>query len=249
MSGHSHWAGIKRKKERVDAKRGQVFSRMAKLVTTAARLGGGDPSGNIRLAFAIEQARAVNMPKESIERAIKKGTGQLGAGQRPEDVVYEGYGPGGVAILIEACTDNRNRTSAEMRHILEKAGGSLGGSGSVAWMFEKKGLFIIERGKAAEDRITEVAVEHGAEDLETVGDTYQVTCAPQDFAAVRNALQAAGIPLDSAEITYIPKTTQKVDTATGERIVQLLERLEEHDDVQNVTANVELPEEMLAHAQ
>jgi len=249
MAGHSHWAGIRRKKERMDAQRGKVFSRMAKLITSAARQGGGDPAGNLRLAFAIEQAKAVNMPKDSIERAIRKGTGELAGGGRLEEVTYEGYGPGGVAILIEALTDNRNRTSAEMRHLLEQAGGSLGGSGCVAWMFEKKGLLIIEGSAVDEDTLTEIALEAGAEDLEKVGDAYQITCAPQDFAAVRDALAARNVPLGSAEIANLPKADQAVDAATGRRIIALLERLEDHDDVQNVTANVALPQEILAEAE
>ena len=245
MSGHSHWAGIKRKKGLVDAKRGKVFSRAAKLIATAARQGGGDPGMNMRLAFAIDQAKAVNMPKDNIERAIQKGTGALAGAGQYQEIVYEGYGPGGVAIMVDAGTDNKNRTGGDVRHILEKAGGSLGASNCVAWMFERKGLFIVDTSTIDEDELTMIALDAGAEDLETVGDTYQITCAPTDFAAVRDALKEGGVALDGAELANIPTTSQAVNAAVGRRIINLLENLEDHDDVQSVTANVELPEELL----
>lgn len=244
MAGHSHWAGIKRKKEAEDAKRGKIFSRLAKLITTAARLGGGDPTTNTRLSFAIEQARQANMPKDNIERAIKKGTGELGKDQILE-LTYECYGPGGVAILVEAVTDNRNRTGSEIRNIVESAGGSLGGSNSVNYMFDKKGLIMVDAANVDEDQLTEIALEGGAEDLELVGDAYQITCAPEDFSSVREALKDAGIQEDSAEFTNIPNTSVPVDESTGRKIIALLEKLEEHDDVEGVSPNVELPEALL----
>jgi YebC/PmpR family DNA-binding regulatory protein len=246
MSGHSHWAGIRRKKEIVDAKKGRLFSKLTKIITTAARQGGGDPNANTKLGFAIEQARAANMPKDNIERAIRKGTGELeGAGQIFEPL-YEGYGPGGVAILAEAITDNRNRTGSEIRYILESFGGSLGASGCVSWMFEKKGLFIVEKNQAQEDQLTEIALEGGGEDLDLVGDAYQITCQPQDFSAVKKALLDHGIPIASAQVASIPKTTCAVDEQAGRKVIALLEKLEDHDDVQSVHSNVEFSERLLA---
>jgi YebC/PmpR family DNA-binding regulatory protein len=246
MSGHSHWATVKRKKDVVDAKKGRTFSKIAVSITSAARMGGGDPAANARLALAMEQARAVNMPKDNIERAIKKGTGEAGGEGQLVELTYEAYGPGGVAILIDAITDNKNRTSSELRNLLENAGGSIGGSGSVNWMFDKKGLIIVEKSQAEEDALTEIALEGGAEDLAVVGDSYQITCEPHDFRALRKALEAHKIPIASSQLASIPKTTCTVDEHTGRKVVGLLERLEDHDDVQAVHSNAEFSEQLLA---
>ena len=248
MSGHSHWAGIKRKKEVVDAKRGKLFSKLARHVATAAREGGADMDTNIKLRYAVDEARAASMPKDNIERAIQKGTGEL-AGASYAEVTYEGYGPGGVAILIEALTDNRNRTVAEIRKIMELKGGSLGGSNCVAWMFETKGLFIIDAEGVSEDDLMTVILEAGADDMDIVNNTYQVTCEPTQFDVVRKALEAARIEPDPAELSNIPKTNVAVNEPTGRKLLQLMEQLEEHDDVQNVYANFELPEALLAELQ
>ena len=246
MSGHSHWATVKRKKDVVDAKKGRVFSKIAKVITNAARQGGGDPASNAKLAYAIEQARAVNMPKDNIERAIKKGTGELEGAAQLVEQVYEAYGPGGVAILIDTITDNNNRTASEIRNLLENAGGSIGGTGSVNWMFDKKGLILVEKNQADEDTLTEIALDSGAEDLALVGDAYQITSDPHDFSAVRKALEAHKIPIASAQLASIPKTTCAVDEHTGRRVISLLEKLEDHDDVQAVHSNAEFSEQLLA---
>jgi len=245
MSGHSHWASIRHKKAAMDSKRGRLFSKIARRITLAAREGGGDPATNLKLEYAIAEAKAASMPKETIERAIKKGTGEL-AGEQLYALTYEGYAPGGVAVLIEAVTDNKNRTAAEIRHLMERHGASLAGTGSVAWIFEKKGLFMVEADKADEDSLLALALESGAEDMQRSGNAFQITCAPADFAAVKRALTERGIPLASAQITYMPQTTVAVDAATGRKVLELLEALDEHDDVQNVYANFELPEAMLA---
>jgi YebC/PmpR family DNA-binding regulatory protein len=248
MSGHSHWATIKRKKDVADAKKGKVFSRYAKMIMTAAREGGSELSSNYKLAFAVEQARAGNMPKDNIERAIKKGAGELEGGSQMAEQIYEAYGPGGVAILIESVTDNKNRTTGEIRNMLESVGGHLGSTGSVNWMFEKRGLFVIDKHQATEEKLTEVALDAGAEDLATVGDTFQVVCMPTDFAAVRKALDAAKIPVRSAQLAFIPKSSVPVSEEIGRRLMGLLERLEDQDDVQAVHVNMDLPESLLAEA-
>jgi len=248
MSGHSHWASIRRKKEIVDSKKGKVFSKYAKQITSAARQGGADPDSNAKLTFAIEQARAVNMPKDNIERAIKKGGGAAGEQGQISEVAYEAYGPGGVAIIVEAITDNRNRTSADIRNMIESSGGTLGASGCVSWMFEKRGLFIVEKGQIEEDKLTQIALDGGAEDLELVGDTYQITCQPQDFATVRKALLDQKVTVASSQIANIPKSTCPVSESVGRRVIALLEKLEEHEDVQAVHSNVELSEQLLTEA-
>ena len=248
MSGHSHWAGIKRKKEVVDARKGKLFSSLARNISTAARDGGAELDTNIKLRYAVDKARAASMPKDNIERAIKKGTGEL-AGASYEEIVYEAYGPGGVAILVEAITDNRNRTVAELRKILELKGGNLARANSVAWMFEKKGLFIIDRESVCEDDLMAVALAAGAEDMETVNNTYQLTSAPAEFDAVHKALSESKVPCDFAELSSIPKTNIAVDEPTGRKLVHLMDQLEEHDDVQNVYVNFELPQGLLAEMQ
>jgi len=245
MSGHSHWAGIRHKKAAADSKRGKLFSKLARRLTLVAKQGGGDPDTNIQLQYAVIDARAGNMPKESIDRAIKKGTGELG-GEELFELTYEGYGPGGVALMIEAVTNNKNRTASEIRHIMDRSGGSLSGSGSTMWIFEKKGLIIVEAASADEDELMDVALESGADDMERVGESFQITTAPVDLEAVRQALEEKEIAIASAEITSLPQSTVNVDEATGRKIISLVEALDDNDDVQNVYANFELPESLLA---
>jgi YebC/PmpR family DNA-binding regulatory protein len=245
MSGHSHWAGIKHKKALVDAKRGKAWSRLSKAIIIAAKLGGGDPDANFRLRTAIDDAKAVSMPKENITRAIKKGTGELDGGNI-EEVVYEGYGPGGVAVLCEVLTDNRNRTAPEVRKTFEIAGGKLGSTNCVAWNFEKKGLFLISTDKTNEDTLMEVALEAGAEDVKKVGNQFEVTCDPADFGAVSAALSAAKIETEMAELTLIPKETVDLDADMARKVLKLMENLDDLDDVQAVSANFNIPEDVMA---
>lgn len=245
MAGHSHWAGIKHKKALVDAKRGKLWSRLAKGIIMAAKLGGGDPDMNIRLRAAIDAAKAVSMPKENISRAVKRGTGELDGGNL-EEVLYEGYGPGGVAVLAEILTDNRNRTAGEIRKIFELAGGKLGGSGCVAWMFATKGLFLIAADKIDEDRLMEIALEAGADDVKRAGDNFEVTCNPDVFEQVSKALDAQKIPTQMREVTRIPKDTVALDAETAPKVLKLVERLDDHDDVQGVSANFDISEEIMA---
>ncbi len=244
MSGHSKWSTIKRKKSAQDAKRGKIFTKLIREITVAARMGGGDPSGNPRLRAAIASARAVNMPKNNIERAIKKGTGEL-AGYNLEEAVYEGYGPGGVAILIEALTDNRNRTTAELRYILSKHGGSLGEAGCVAWMFDKKGLIVFNRDDVDEDEIMEIALEAGAEDVRDEDDQLEVVTLQGDFEEVKKAFEEQNIKYELAEITMIPQTTVKLDNKQAEQMLKLMDALEDSDDVQKVYANFDIDEKVL----
>lgn len=243
MSGHSHWATIRRKKEAVDAKKGKVFSKIARAIMAAARQGGADPNANIRLKALMEEARACRMPRDSIERAAKKGAGEL-PGEQLEEIVYEAYGPGGVALVIEVLTDNRNRTAAELRKLMDVYGGTM--DGSTAWMFEPKGLITVQRENAEEDSLFELAVEAGAEDMEAVGDVFQITCEVGEFEGLKAALEQAEIPVESAQITKIPKTNLPLDEAAGRKILKLMETLDDHDDIQNVYANFDLPEGMLA---
>lgn len=246
MAGHSPWANIKHRKAAVDAKRGKLWTKLSRAIIVAAKMGGGDPESNLRLRYAINDAKAVSMPKENIERAIKRGTGELEGGE-VEELIYEGYGPGGVAILCEVMTDNRNRTAPEIRKLFDSHGGKLGGSNCVAWMFERKGMFLIPAGKVAEDRLMEVALEAGADDLKQEGEMYQVTCTPEAFAAVGDALAAAGIEVDSKQIARVPSTTVEVrDPDTARQVLALVEALDDHDDVQNVSANYVIPDEALA---
>ena len=241
MAGHSKWAQIKRKKAAQDAKRGKVFTKLIREIMVAARLGGGNPDNNPRLRAAIAAAKAENMPKENIERAIKRGTGEL-EGVRFEEVVYEGYGPGGVAVLIEAVTDNRNRTTAEIRHIFTKAGGNLGTSGCVSWLFHKKGLITVSKGDVSEERLMEVVMEAGAEDIKEGEREYEILTDPSDFEEVVKALKEAGISYQSAEVTMYPETTVKLEGKEAEQMLRLMEMLEDHDDVQKVYANFDISE-------
>ena len=248
MAGHSKWAQIKRKKGAADAKRGQLFTKLARAITVAARDGGGDPEGNAALANAIEKAKGLRMPKENIERAIAKGTGAGADAAAIEAVTYEGYGPGGVAILIECLTDNRNRTAADIRHMFSRADASLGEPGSVAWMFEKKGQILIDGAGRDEDTLMEAVLDAGGEDLSHEEDQYVVTTAPADFHAVRGALQEKGLPIVEAELAMVPKTTVKVEGRDAESLLKLIESLEELDDVQKVWANFDIDVEQMARS-
>lgn len=249
MAGHSKWASIKHKKKATDAKRGQLFSKLARAIIVAAREGGGDPAGNLALQNAIEKAREASMPKDNIERAIARGAGAGGDGASYDHVAYEGYGPAGVAVFVEALTDNRNRTASEVRHIFTKSEGSLGESGSVAWLFERTGLLVVPAEGMDEDELMLAAADGGADDVERDGSVFQVTCAPEALAGVREALAAAGIPIDSAQLAMLPKTTVSIeDEAVARRIVRLMEALEDNDDVQDVYANFDIPEAVLEAA-
>jgi YebC/PmpR family DNA-binding regulatory protein len=241
MSGHSKWSTIKHKKGAADAKRGKIFTRIIKEVSVAARLGGGDPAGNPRLRAAIAEAKANNMPKDNIDRAIKKGTGEL-EGSTYEEITYEGYAPGGVAIIVEALTDNSNRTTPEIRHAFEKHGGNLGTPGSVRFQFERKGYFAIERAKVSEDKLMEVALEAGADDLQTDDpDVFELYSSTEAFDQVREALERSGIPTAEAKIGEIPSTYVEVDEAKSRQILKLLDVLDDHEDVQNVWTNLDMP--------
>lgn len=249
MAGHSKWAQIKHKKAHVDAKRGKIFSKLAKEISVAARLGGGDPQMNPRLRTVIEKAKEVNMPHDNIKRAIQKGTGEL-PGMAYDEVTYEGYGPGGVAIMIEALTDNRNRTVAEIRHLLGKHGGSLGENGCVSWIFEKKGYILVDKNTIDEDTLLDIVLDAGAEDLKNEPDeeNYEIYTSPEDFLSVKSVLQEKGIQIAGSEITMIPKTTVSLEGSTAEKMLKLMELLEDHDDVQNVYANFDIPDEVMAGA-
>ena len=247
MSGHSKWSSIKHKKAAVDAKRGKIFTKLIKEITVSARMGGGDPDANPRLRTAILAAKSENMPKENIERAIKKGTGEL-EGVNYEESIYEGYGPGGAAVLVESLTDNKNRAVAEIRHIFTKNGGSLGESGCVAWMFKKKGYIVVERSAVEEDHLMEAALEAGAEDIREDADSYEVISATEDFEAVKAAIEAADIPHVTAEITMLPQSTTELAGKEAEQMVRLMEMLEDCEDVQNVYTNADIPEEVFENA-
>ncbi|NLY41380.1 MAG: YebC/PmpR family DNA-binding transcriptional regulator [Desulfovibrionales bacterium] len=244
MAGHSKWKNIQHRKGRQDAKRGKAFTKVTKEIILAAK-GGGDPDMNARLRAAIEAAKAVNLPKDKIDTAIKKGTGEL-ASAALEEIMYEGYAPGGVAILVEAVTDNKNRTVAEVRHILSKNGGSMGSAGCVAWMFDTKGVFAFDKEHYTEDQLVEVGLEAGVEDVLDDDDSWQVQCAPEDFHTARAAFEAAGITFLSADLSRIPQNMVAVDVETGRKVLKLYDALEDNDDVQNVYANFELPPELLA---
>ncbi len=247
MSGHSKWHSIKHKKAAADAKRGKAFTKLIKEITVAARLGGGDPNFNPRLRLAIDKAKAENMPKENIERAIKKGTGEL-EGYNLEEVVYEGYGPGGVAILLEVTTDNRNRTVAEIRHLFSKYGGNLGESGSVAWMFQKKGYIVIERDKIDEEALLEVALEAGAEDVRDDGSNWEVITPPENLDAVVAALKAKAVPLSVEQVAMLPQSQIKIEGKAAQQVLKLMEALEEHEDISNVWANFDIEEKEIEAA-
>lgn len=245
MAGHSHWAQIKRKKAAQDAKRGKVFTKIIREIMVATRIGGGDPASNPRLRAAIAAAKAVNMPKENIERAIRKGLG-LEEGTQYEEATFEGYGPGGVAVFVESVTDNRRRTVSELRHIFSKCGGNLAEPGAVAWIFEKKGLIVIPRDGLSEDRVLEVALEAGAEDVRHYEGEFEIITAPEDFEAVKSAIEKAGLSPSSSKVTLVPKTTVKLeDEKTAQQMLRLMEMLEEHDDVQQIYANFDIPEELM----
>ncbi|HXV33441.1 MAG TPA: YebC/PmpR family DNA-binding transcriptional regulator [Gaiellaceae bacterium] len=246
MSGHSKWSSIKHKKGAADAKRGKLFSKLTRAIIVAAREGGPDPDGNATLATAIQKARDSSMPKENIERAIARGSGATSDGESYETVTYEGYGDGGVAVFVEALTDNRNRTAAEVRHIFAKNDGNLGTSGAVAWLFERKGVVIVPAEATDEDELMLVAADGGAEDVSLDGTSYEVIAAPDDLASVRTALEEAGIAFESAELTMLPKTTVAVgDESTAKKLLRLMDALEENDDVQAVYANFDIPEGIL----
>lgn len=246
MSGHSKWAQIKHKKAQADAKRGKIFTKIVKEIVVTARLGGGDPAGNPRLRTAIEKAKEVNMPHENIKKAIMKGMGEL-PGVSYEEALYEGYGPGGVAILSEVLTDNRNRTGAEIRHIMTKNGGNLGEAGCVSWMFAKKGYILVEKTRIDEDTLMSVALDAGAEDMKNdpKEDNYEIITAPEDMVKVKTSIEASGIPISLAEITMLPKNYVTIDERSAEQMVRLVEALEDHDDVQNVYTNFDIPDEVI----
>lgn len=244
MSGHSKWATIKHKKGALDAKRGALFTKIIKELTVAAKNGGGNPDSNPRLRTVLAKAKEANMPADNIDRAIKKGTGEL-PGVSYEEVAYEGYGPGGVAMVIDAVTDNKNRTTAEIRNIFEKKGGNMSGAGSVAWQFSKKGLLVVSKDAADEDRVMSVALDGGASDFSSEKDSYEIISEPQDFEKVKKALADAGIPTQSAELTNIAATMVKVDAAQARTVLSLIEALEDHDDVQNVYSNADIPDEVI----
>ncbi len=245
MSGHSKWSTIKRKKGANDAKRGKIFTRLIKEITVAARSGGGDPDGNPRLRSAIASAKAENMPKDNIARAIKKGTGEI-AGEIYEEILYEGYGPGGVAVLVECMTDNRNRTVADIRHYFSKSSGNLGESGCVAWMFEKKGLIQVEKSRYSEEEIMDLALEAGADDVIEEDSEYQILTVPDEFNDVRDALEEEGVEFIEASISMIPKNTVEVtEEKPAKSLLKLLESLEDHDDVQNVHSNFDIDDGLM----
>ncbi|HXZ25736.1 MAG TPA: YebC/PmpR family DNA-binding transcriptional regulator [Nitrospiria bacterium] len=244
MGGHSHWATTKRHKMAVDAKRGKIFTKIIREITVAARMGGGDPNGNPRLRLAIIKAKEQNMPQDNIKRAIQKGTGEL-PGQTIEEIAYEGYGPGGVAMMIECMTDNRNRTLPEIRHVMTKFGGSLGEAGCVGWMFEKKGYIVVDRSKSDEEKLMNLVLEAGGEDLRIDGDHYEVISELSAFEAVKRALEQQSIPMVMAEMSMIPKNSVKLEGKDAEQMVHLMEALEDHDDVQKVWANFDIADEVM----
>lgn len=245
MSGHSKWANIKHRKGAADAKRGKVFTKLIKEITVAARMGGGDPAANPRLRTAIAAAKAVNMPKDNVERGIKKGTGEL-EGVNYEEILYEGYGPGGVAVLVECMTDNRNRTVADVRMIFSKANGNLGESGCVAYMFDRKGSILFDKEEVDEEKLMEIALEAGADDVVDDGSVFQVLTAPEDFEAVREALETEGLAFIEANLAMIPQNVIEVtDEKTAGQLLRLLDNLEDNEDVQNVHANFDISDEIM----
>jgi YebC/PmpR family DNA-binding regulatory protein len=243
MSGHSKWSQIKRKKAKTDQNRGKIFSKLVREITTAARTG-GDPKMNMRLKTAIEEAKAVNMPADTLKRAIQKGTGEL-PGETYEEITYEGYGPGGVAVMVKVLTDNKNRTAPEIRHTFSKFSGNLGEVGSVGWMFERKGIIQVEATRVDEDELLTVALEAGATDLRRADAHFEITATPQDLEAVRRALEERGVPIQSAEVTYVPQSTVRLEGKEAQQVLRLVEGLEELDDVQHVYANFDIPDEVL----
>jgi YebC/PmpR family DNA-binding regulatory protein len=245
MSGHSHWATIKHKKGAIDAKRGKLFSKLSRAIIIAARHGGGDPEMNLKLRYAIDKARSVSMPKDNIERAIKRGTGEM-EGLIFEEITYEGYGPGGVAILVDVLTDNRNRTAGEIRKTFERSGGKMGSAGNVAFLFERKGVFSIEASAVDEDTLMGIVLDAGADDMKRSGSTFDVTCDPSSFNQVQEALKKNNITPVVAEISQVAKVPVEVDVETGKKVLRLMEALDDNDDTQNVYSNVHITEELLA---
>jgi YebC/PmpR family DNA-binding regulatory protein len=244
VSGHSRWSQIKRKKGKADVQRGKLFSKILREITVAARGGGGDPKANMRLKAAIESARAANMPADNIKRAIQKGTGEL-PGEAYEEITYEGYAPGGVAVMIQVLTGNRNRTVPEIRHLFEKHGGNMGASGAVAWMFERKGVIHVDAEKMPEDDVLAMALDAGAADMRRVEKVYEITTAPAEMEAVRGALEAKGAPVLDAAVQFTPQSTVRVEGKDAQAVLRLIDALEEHDDVQAVYANYDVPDEVI----
>jgi YebC/PmpR family DNA-binding regulatory protein len=246
VSGHSKWSSIKHKKGAADAKRGKLFSKLSRAIIVAAKEGGPDPSGNLALQNAIEKARSYSMPKDNIDRAIAKGSGAEADGSQFETVVYEGYGPSGVAVIVEALTDNRNRTASDVRHTFSKNDGNLGTSGAVVWLFERRGVVLVPAEGVDEDELTLAAAEGGADDVTLDGSSYQVLSAPENLATVREAVESAGFAIDSVELTMLPKTTvEVVDESDAKKVLRLMDQLEDNDDVQDVYANFDIPEQVL----
>ncbi len=244
MSGHSKWSSIKHKKGAADARRGKIFTKLIKEITVAARLGGGDPEGNPRLRAAIAAAKAENMPKENIERGIKKGTGEL-EGTSYEEANYEGYGPGGVAVLVDCLTDNKNRTVADVKHLFERHGGNLGEPGCVAWMFQKKGLIVFEKHKVDEEQLLNLALEAGAEDVKEQETEFEVIMDPADFEAIKSAVDEAGLPYTFSEVTMVPKNTVDVEGKKAQQLLNLMQALEDHDDISHVYANFDISDKVM----
>ena len=244
MSGHSKWSTIKHKKGAADAKRGKIFTKLIKEITIAARMGGGDLDSNPRLRSAVAAAKSQNMPKDNLERAIKKGTGDL-EGVQYEEMSYEGYGPGGVAVLVECLTDNKNRTVADVRYIFSKAGGNIGTDGCVAWMFDKRGLISVSKDESDEDTLMEVGLDAGAEDVKDEGDCFEIITAPEDFEAVREAIENASIKIDLAEVTMIPQTQTRLEGKEAEQMIRFMEALDDCDDIQKFYSNADIPDEVL----
>jgi YebC/PmpR family DNA-binding regulatory protein len=247
MSGHSKWHSIKHKKGATDAKRGKLFTKFIKEITVAARTGGGDPDANARLRKAILDAKAGNMPNDTIDRAVRRGTGAE-EGVNYEEITYEGYGPGGVALLIESVTDNRNRTVAEIRHMFSKNGGNLGEAGSVGWLFEKKGYIVVDKAARPEDELFEIAIEAGADDLREDGDNFEIITSPEKFEGVQSAIKSAGIEPQMAEVSMVPQTYVKLEGGSAQQMLRLMEAIEDHDDVQKVYANFDIDEAEMAAA-
>jgi YebC/PmpR family DNA-binding regulatory protein len=246
LSGHSKWSSIKHKKGAADAKRGQLFSKLSRAILVAAKEGGGDPANNLALQNAIEKAKSYSMPKDNIDRAIAKGSGADADADAFETIVYEGYGPEGVALIVEALTDNRNRTAADVRHLFAKHGGNLGATGAVAWQFERRGVVVVTADGADEEELLLVAADGGADDVEPDGSTFQVTSTPESLSAVRGAVEQAGFTVESAELQLVPKTTVSIDDeAKARQVMRLVDALEENDDVQDVYANFDIPERVL----
>lgn len=245
MAGHSHASNVKRRKDAVDAKRGKLFSKLCRAIYVAAKLGGSDPAANIRLRYAIDKARSYSCPKDNIERAIKKASGELG-GENFEEILYEGYGPGGVAVLCEVLTDNRNRTAGELRRAFEICGGNLGATGCVSYLFSYKGIFLVPVDQVEEDHLMEIVLEAGAEDMEEIDEYYEILCDPKSFESVRKALEDHEIEPENAETTYIPSTTVDLDVETGRKMMRLRDLLDDNEDIQNVFSNDNIPEEALA---